>query len=59
MDLVANNELTLEKIPSPEGDLCGWSRFAHTINGYEVMGGFDACADAFEPFDLAAHVHAK
>ena len=24
-----------------------------------AAGGFDACADAFEPFDLAAHVHAK
>ena len=24
-----------------------------------ALGGLDACADAFEPFDLAAHVHAK
>ena len=45
MSLISNNELTLEQIPSPEGDLRGWSRFAHTINGYEVMGGFDSCAD--------------
>lgn len=45
MDRIANNELTLEQIPSPEGDLSGWIRFAHTINGYEAMGGFDACAD--------------
>ena len=27
------------------GDLRGWERFAHTINGYEVMGGFESCAD--------------
>ena len=44
MSFIPNNELTLEQIPSPDGDLRGWSRFAHTINGYEQMGGFDACA---------------
>ena len=42
---IANNQLTFEQIPSPEGDLRDWSRFAHTMNGYKVMGGFDACAD--------------
>ena len=45
MSLIPNNELTLEQIPSSEGDLRGWSRFAHTINGYEQMGGFAPCAD--------------
>ena len=45
MSCIPNNELTLEQIPSPEGDLRDWIRFAHTINGYEQMGGFDACAD--------------
>ena len=45
MSCIPNNELTLEQIPSPEGDLHDWIRFAHTINGYEQMGGFDACAD--------------
>ncbi|QNI58783.1 hypothetical protein SynBIOSU31_01916 [Synechococcus sp. BIOS-U3-1] len=45
MSIIPNTELILEKIPSPEGDLSGWIRFAHTINGYEQMGGFDACAD--------------
>ena len=45
MSCIPNNELTLEQIPSPEGDLYGWIHFAHTINGYEQMGGFDACAD--------------
>ena len=45
MDRIANNELTLDQIPCSEGDLHGWSRFAHTINGYEVMGGFHPCAD--------------
>ena len=42
---IPNDELTLEQIPSTEGDLRGWSRFAHTINGYEQMGGFHPCAD--------------
>ena len=42
---IPNNELTLEQIPSPDGDLRDWSRFAHTMNGYEVMGGSSTCAD--------------
>ena len=43
--LIPNEQLVLERIPDPEADLCGWERFAHTINGYELMGGFEACAD--------------
>ena len=35
----------MQLIPDPEGDLMGWERFAHTINGYKMMGGFKACAD--------------
>ena len=42
---IPNEELIPERIPSSEGDLHGWIRFAHTINGYEVMGDFAACAD--------------
>ena len=45
MSCIPKNELTLEQIPSPEGDLRSWSRFAQTTNGYEQMGGFDACAN--------------
>ena len=41
---IPNEELIPERIPSSEGDLHGWIRFAHTINGYEVMGDFGACA---------------
>ena len=37
--------MLLERIPDPEAKLWGWEGFAHTINGYEVMGGFDHCAD--------------
>ena len=43
--LIPNEQLLLERIPDPEGDLWGWERVAHTINGYKVMGGFKACAD--------------
>ena len=42
---IANDELVVELIPNPEANLCGWERFAHTLNGYEVMGGFKPCAD--------------
>ena len=43
--MIPNEKLLLERIPDPEAGLCRWERFAHTINGYEVMGGFEACAD--------------
>ena len=45
MSEIPNPELIADRIPDPEGDLGGWERFAHTINGYEVMGGFEACAE--------------
>jgi hypothetical protein len=40
-----NDQLTLTRIPDPDGDISDWERFAHSINGYEVAGSFEACAD--------------
>lgn len=40
-----NEQLVMGRIPDPESELWGWERFAHTINGYEVMGGFESSAD--------------
>ena len=45
LNFIPNQRLIPDRIPSSEGDLHGWIRFAHTINGYEVMGGFSSCAD--------------
>ena len=45
MNQISNQELNLEEIPDPDGNLNAWIHFAHTINGYEVQGGFDPCAD--------------
>ena len=45
LHVISNEQLVLDHIPDPEAELWGWERFAHTINGYEVMGGFEACAD--------------
>ena len=45
LQLIPNEQLLLDRIPDPEAELWGWERFAHTINGYEVMGGFEPCAD--------------
>ena len=45
LHLIPNEQLVLGRIPDPEVELCEWERFAHTINGYEVMGGFEPCAD--------------
>jgi hypothetical protein len=40
-----NDQLTLARIPDPDGDISDWERFAHSINGYEVAESFEACAD--------------
>ena len=45
MNLISNQELKLKEIPDPDGNWNQWVRFAHTINGYEVQGGFAPCAD--------------
>ena len=42
---ISNQDLKLDEIPDPDGNWNAWSRFAHTINGYEVQGGFKPCAD--------------
>jgi hypothetical protein len=37
--------LKLQEIPDPDGNWNQWVHFAYTINGYEVQGGFELCAD--------------
>lgn len=44
MQEIPNAELKLSDIPDPEGDLRHWTEFAHTCNGYEAAGSFEACA---------------
>jgi hypothetical protein len=41
---LTNQQLKLERIPDPDGDLRKWEMFAHTINGYEAAGSDEACA---------------
>ncbi len=41
LHLIPNEQLLLARIPDQDAELWGWERFAHTINGYEVMGGFE------------------
>ena len=43
--LISNHELVLEKIPNPEDPYWDWIKFAFTINGYDISGGSQACAD--------------
>jgi len=44
MKELTNRQLKLDRIPDSDGDLRKWEMFAHTINGYEVAGSFEACA---------------
>ena len=41
---ISNSQLTAAQIPNPDGDLNGWVHFAHSFNGYEYAGSFEACA---------------
>ena len=45
MKQIGNQHLQLEKIPDPDGNWDKWVHFAYTINGYEVQGGFNPCAE--------------
>ena len=45
MNQISNQDLKLDEIPDPDGNWDAWIRFAHTINGYDVQGGFKPCAD--------------
>ena len=45
MNQISNQELKLKEIRDPDGNWNQWIRFAYTINGYEVQGGFKPCAD--------------
>ncbi len=44
MQELTNEQLKLDRIPDPDGDMREWEVFAHTINGYEAAGSFEACA---------------
>ena len=43
--VISNEQLVLACIPDPDANLADWQRFALTINGYDVMGGFEPCAE--------------
>ena len=43
--LIPNEQLVLDRISDSEAELWGWECFAHTNNGYDVMVGFEPCAD--------------
>jgi hypothetical protein len=42
---ISNQDLQFDDIPNLDGDWDAWGRFAHTMNGYELQGGFKPCAD--------------
>ena len=42
---IKNTDLRLEIIPSDVASIDDLIHFAHTFNGFEVLGSFGACAD--------------
>ena len=45
MNQISNQVLKLDEMPDPDGNWNAWIRLAHTIDGYELQGGFVPCAD--------------
>jgi hypothetical protein len=44
MRTIRNSALKIDKIPDPDARMADWAKFAHTINGYEVAGSIEECA---------------
>jgi hypothetical protein len=42
--LIANDDLVLANIPASDADWGEIMPFAHTFDGYKIMGSFEACA---------------
>ncbi len=57
MDEIPNDQLQLTDIPADDADLDDLIRFAHTFNGYDAFGGFDACADIANAGDHSSLAH--
>lgn len=45
MDQIPNNELQLAQIPGDDASFAELCEFAHTFNGYQAFGSFEACAE--------------
>lgn len=45
MDKLANNELTLTRIPASDANWRAIAEFAHSFNGYSAWGSFEKCAE--------------
>lgn len=59
MDEIPNDQLHLTDIPADDADLDDLIRFAHTFNGYDAFGGFDACADIANAGDHSSLSHLR
>ena len=59
MDQIPSDQLQLTQIPgadATEGELI---RFAHTFNGYEAFGSFEACAEIANRGDHSSLDHLR
>lgn len=45
MDQIPSNQLQLAQIPGEDASFAELCEFAHTFNGYEAFGSFEACAE--------------
>lgn len=59
MEEIPNDQLQLTDIPADDADLNDLIHFAHTFNGYEAFGGFEACAAIAEARDHSSLAHLR
>jgi hypothetical protein len=59
MDEISNDQLQLADIPGEDASLAALCRFAHTFNGYDAFGGFDACAAIANAGDHSSLSHLR
>lgn len=59
MPFISNDDLSLQTIPAADAPLRDLHVFAHTFNGYEAFGSFEACAEIANSRDHSSLDHLR
>jgi hypothetical protein len=59
MQFIPNDDLSLQTIPAADAPLSDLWAFAHTFNGYEAFGSFEACAEIANRRDHSSLDHLR
>jgi hypothetical protein len=59
MEQIPNNKLQLAQIPGDDASFAELCEFAHTFNGYQAFGSFEACAEIANRGDHSTLSHLR